>query len=76
MKTSVILIAVLLLNTSLLFAEPLSAIVKDINLWILAIIEVLLLGIYFANRWLVNLTKDFMLDLGYLDVFVVKAPKK
>lgn len=73
MKTSIIIIAALLLNTTLLVAEPLSTFVKDINPYLLIGIEALLLLGYFANKWLRDLNKAYAIDFGYLDIFVVES---
>lgn len=73
MKTSIIIIAALLLNTTLLVAEPLSTIIKDINPFILIGVEILLVWGYFANKWLKDLNKACTMDFGYLDIFVVKS---
>ncbi len=70
MKTSFILIVALMLNTSLLIAESLSFLVEGINTWIFIVFEGLLLAVYFLNKWIADLSKDFMLDIGYLDVNV------
>lgn len=76
MKTSVILITALILNTSLLFAEPLATLVQGISPWVLVVVEGLLLMVYFVNKWVSRLTREFMLDIGYLDVSVIRDHKK
>ncbi len=73
MKTSMIIIAALLLNTTLLVAEPLSTIVKGINPFILIGLEAVLVLGYFANKWLRELNKACTMDFGYLDIFVLKS---
>jgi hypothetical protein len=73
MKTSMIIIAALLLNTTLLIAEPLSTFVKGINPFIFIAIEAALLLGYFTNRWLRDLNKACTIDLGYLNIFVDKS---
>lgn len=73
MKTSMIIIVALFLNTTLLVAEPLSAFVKEINLFILIGVEATLLLGYFVNRWLRNLHNDCTIDLGHLNIFVLKS---
>jgi len=73
MKTSILIIAALLLNTTLLVAAPLSAIVKGIDPLILIGVEVILVLGYFANKWLKDLNKACTMDFGYLDIFVVKS---
>jgi len=76
MKTSVLIIAALLLNTTLLVAEPLSVFVKGVNPIIFIGIEALLVLGYFMNTWLKDLNKACTMDFGYLDIFVFKAPRK
>lgn len=73
MKISMIIIAALLLNTTLLIAEPLSMFVKDINPLILIGFEVVLVLGYFAHKWLKDLNKACTMDFGYLDIFVVES---
>lgn len=73
MKTSILIIAALLLNTTLLVAEPLSILVKGINPFILIGIETLLFLGYFVNKWLKDLKKACTIDFGYLETFVVKS---
>lgn len=73
MKTSMIIIAALLLNTTLLVAEPLSTFVKGIDPFILFGVEALLILGFFANKWLKDLNKACTIDFGYLDIFVVKS---
>jgi len=73
MKTSIFIIVALLLNTTLLVAEPLSTFVRGINPFILIGIEVALVLGYFANKWLRDLNKACTLDFGYLNIFVVKS---
>lgn len=73
MKTSIFIIAALLLNTTLLVAEPLATFVKGVNpLFFLGIEALLILG-YFLNTWLRDLNKACTLELGYLNIFVVKS---
>lgn len=73
MKTSMIIIVALFLNTTLLVAEPLSAFVKEINPFILIGVEAVLLLGYFVNRWLRDLHNDCIIDLGHLNIFVLKS---
>lgn len=73
MKTSIIIIAALLLNTTLLVAEPISAFVKNINPLLLLGIEAFLLIGYLANKWLRDLHKACAIDLGCLNIFVVES---
>ena len=76
MKTSLILITALVLNTTLLFAEPLSTLLKGVNPLFLVLIEgVLVLG-YIVNKWFKNLNEACMIDYGHLNIFVVKSPER
>ena len=73
MKTSIIIIAALLLNTTLLVAEPLSVFVKSVHPMFLLGTEVFLIFGYFTNYWLKELNKACAIDLGNLNIFVVKS---
>lgn len=73
MKTSIVIITALLLNTTLLVAEPLSTYVKGINPFILIGIEVALVLGYFANKWLRDLNKACTMDFDYLNIFVIES---
>ena len=76
MKTSIFIIVALLLNTTLLVAEPLATLVRGINLWVLVAIESILVIGFLLNFWLKALNKACTIDLGHLDVFVFKSQKK
>jgi len=73
MKTSMIIIAALLLNTTLLVAEPISNFIKGIDPFILIGVEAILILGYFANKWLRDLNQACTIDFGYLNIFVVKS---
>jgi hypothetical protein len=76
MKTSFILIVALLLNTTLLFAEPLSALIKGVNPLFFVLIEGMLVLGYIVNKWFKNLNEACMIDYGHLNIFVVKSPER
>ena len=73
MKTSMIIVAALLLNTTLLFAEPLSAFVQGINPFVFGGIEAVLLLSFFANKWLRDFQKACTIDLGHLNIIVLNS---
>lgn len=73
MKTSIIIFAALLLNTTLLIAEPLSVFVKSIHPAVLMGTEAFLVLGYYINSWLKELRKECSIDLGNLDIYVVKS---
>ena len=69
MKTSLIIIVLLTLNTSAILIEPISALVKSVNTWILIVVEFILGGIYYLNWWLKDLRKSFEIDLNQLNFY-------
>jgi hypothetical protein len=69
MRTSLILIAALVPNTSFLLSDFIEGIIDSINPWVFIIIEGVLLAFYFINRWIAAQSREFMVGIGYLDVF-------
>ena len=69
MKISLILITALILNTIFILAEPLAIFTQEISPWFLGVLETILLFGYMLNRWIVKVSKDFMIDIGYMDVY-------
>ena len=76
MKTSVILIGMLLFNSAILLGEPLSVIADSINTWLLIIVEVILLIVLYINNILKGLKKDLVFDLDNLNVFTFQSTLK
>lgn len=76
MKTSAILLSLLVFNTSLLLAEPLAALLNGINPWILGGSEILLIAGYYLHVVLRDVRKAFDVDLNNLEVFVFKGKDK
>jgi len=72
MKISIILIALLLLNTSALLAETIGKLLTNINTWVLVLIEVLLIVSYFVNSFIRGIHKVSKIDMNNLNLFVVK----
>lgn len=75
MKTSVLLSIAILLNTTLLMAEPLVAFVRGVNPWILIFSESMLVIGYLVNGFLKNFSRAVEIDFGHLNVFVFKKEK-
>jgi|GEM_PF-4493114 len=71
MKTT-ILLSVLILNTTLLFIEPLAELTQGINPWFFAISEAILLVGFLAHRLLRDLKKTFDIDIDDLRIFLFK----
>jgi len=76
MKTSIILLALIVLNTSALLSETLASLVKGINPWLLVGLEVILLLIYYVNKQLKGLQEIANVDFNGINLFIVKAKKK
>ncbi|MBT8301710.1 MAG: hypothetical protein KJO63_10280, partial [Maribacter sp.] len=76
MKTSVILICMLLINSAILLGDPLSVIADSINTWLLIMVEVILLIGLYINNILKGLKKDLVFDLNNLNVFTFQSSLK
>lgn len=72
MKTSILLIVLLLLNTSALLAETIANLIKGVNIWLLLLLEVLLIFGYIANRCVRDVNAKCAIDTNNLRVFVTK----
>lgn len=68
MKTSIVL-AALILNTTLLLAEPLSGLIQGVNPWVLLTSEVVLIIGYCSQRFLKDLRKTFDINIDDLKIF-------
>ncbi len=76
MKTYVVLLALLVLNTSALLSEPLAALVKGISPWFLVTVEVVLLLTFYINNQLKGLKEIANIDLSGIDLFVICSKDK
>jgi len=75
MKISIILIILLLVNTSALLAEVVSMLLSGINTWVLLLIEVFLVVVYYMNGILRDVYKVSKIDMNNLNLFVVKGKR-
>ena len=71
MKTSLLLLAGLILNTTLLIAEPLLILIRGVNPFILIFLEAILFIGYLVNWFLNDLSKAVQINFGQLEVFVL-----
>ncbi|QCX01448.1 hypothetical protein FGM00_15525 [Aggregatimonas sangjinii] len=76
MKTSIVLLALIVLNTSALLSEPLAVLVKGINPWLLVAFEIVLLLILYINNQLKGLHEISKIDLSGIELFVIKPKGK
>ncbi|WP_396632871.1 hypothetical protein [Maribacter sp. R86514] len=76
MKTSIILLALIILNTSALLSETLASLVKGINPWFLVGLEIILLLIFYVNKQLKGLQEIANVDFNGIELFVIKSKEK
>ncbi|PKA98453.1 hypothetical protein B0O79_2139 [Flavobacteriaceae bacterium MAR_2009_75] len=76
MKTSLIFLLALVLNTTLIFAEPLLTFVQAINPVFLIILEGALLGGYAINRFLGDFSKAVEISFDSIEVFIYKKKRR
>ena len=75
MKTSVVLIILILFNTSALLSESIAQLVKGINPWLFVGLEVLLIIGYQFNKTLKDLRKTIDFDCNHLNLIETKFKK-
>lgn len=75
MKTSVVLIILILFNTSALLSESIAQLVKGINPWLFVGLEILLVISYLFNKTLKDLRKTIDFDCNYLNLIETKFKK-
>ncbi len=75
MKISVILIVLLLVNTSIILAETIGRLLAGIHTWILILVEATLVISYFVNNSIKDVQKVAEIDRANLNIFVTKNKK-
>lgn len=73
MKTSILLLVLLCLNTSALLAEPIVNLISGINIWALLLLEAVLIFAYLANRCINDVNKKCAFDTNNLRLFVTRG---
>ena len=76
MKTSLVLIVGIILNTSALLAEPLSQLVNGIDYWIFIALEVILILTLYVHHILRGLHTINQIDYKDINLFVIKSKDK
>ena len=76
MKTSIVLIALIILNTTALLSESLAQLVNGIDSWLLIGLEILLICIWFINNFLKGLKTISNIDLSGIELFVINPNDK
>ena len=72
MKISIILIVLLLVNTSALFAETIGRLLTGISTWVLVLVEGFLVLSYYINNVIKDIRKVSKIDMNNLNLFVTK----
>ncbi len=67
MKTSIILIVLILLNTTVLISEPLAQLIKGINPWLFVSVEIILLIAYYLNQIIRDVRKVAKIDFSEIN---------
>jgi len=75
MRISVILMVLLLLNTTVLYAQIMSSLLKEYSIWGLVLIEAILLVSYYRKGSKKELRKVFKIDLRNLRMFSGKEKR-
>jgi len=75
MKTSVLLIVLILFNTTALLSESIAQLVKDINPWVFIALEILLIVSYLFNKTLKEIRSTLDFDCNDLNILATKFKK-
>ncbi|MGJ8737484.1 hypothetical protein D9V96_006780 [Zobellia laminariae] len=76
MKTTIVLLVALTVNTSLIFSESLFTLVKYIHPLLLLGVEVLLLMLFACHKIWRDFSKTMEIDFGGLEVFTYRKKRK
>lgn len=76
MKTSILLIVLIFLNTSIIISESITILIQNINIWWFIVLELLLLIGFYVNKIIKDLKSDCEMDFNIRNLYVVKGHKK
>lgn len=76
MKTSLLLIVLITLNTTTIVLKPITSLISEINIWWLLGIEAILIIGYYANKTIRDLQSRCEIDCNELQLYIVKGNKK
>jgi len=76
MKTSIVLLVLIVLNTSALLSETLVVWVKQISPWLLVALEIVLLITFYLHYVLKGLNDISKVDFNGIELFVMKPKDK
>lgn len=76
MKTSIVLLALIFLNTSALLSEPIAGLVNGINPWLLVGVEIFLLLVLYLNYQLKELSQVAKIDFNGIEYMPTERKDK
>jgi len=76
MKTSIVVLALLIVNTSALLSESLAQLINGVSPWLLIALEVVLLVVWYVNNLFKGLKTIAQIDFGDIELFVVRPRRK
>ena len=76
MKTSLLLIILITLNTTTIALKPMASLISEINIWWLLGIEAVLIIGYYANKTIRDLQSHCEIDCNELQLYIIKGHKK
>jgi len=76
MKTSLLLIILIVINTTAIVSEPITKLIKDINTWWLVGFELILIIGYYINKTVKDLQSHCEINCNNLKLFIIKGTKK
>ncbi|CAM4127398.1 hypothetical protein [Zobellia nedashkovskayae] len=76
MKISIVLLALIFLNTSALLSEPIAGLVNGINPWLLVGVEIFLLLVLYLNYQLKELSQIAKIDFNGIEYMPTERKDK
>jgi len=76
MKTSLLLIILIALNTTAILSEPITKLIQGINTWWLIGFEVILIIGYYINKTVKELQSHCEINCNNLKLYIVRGRKK
>ena len=72
MKTSLLLIILIILNTTVIISEPITKLINQINTWWFIGLELVLIIGYYINKLLKDLRSDCEIDCNNIKLIIKK----
>lgn len=75
MKTSLLLLILIVINTSAIISEPITKLIQGVNIWWFLGLEICLVIGYYINKTIKELQTHCEIDCNNLKLYVVKGKK-